>query len=355
MSNEIFTSYVVLIAGILLAAEYLWLYVAAQNQEKYLKRKKNRYNEISSLYKSALSAPTLSIREKEIDSLNSYVGNDNFKYYDAVNIYIDYASGERLSENQKMILRQIYERLDPEARLIEILENVNNNEKAYVIRLISSLNLAQHVPNLKKYLRSRNKNLSYHTGMALSQLGDEESTLEFIKLCGENHTLSSRVIMEILCNYSGDKASLVKQIYGDVDDYMKSTVIKGLKNDRLYELKDIYREGVLSKSAAIRNACVKALSAFGDIEDEHTLITAMNDQDWVVRLSAIEGLERIGTATCLEAIIKATSDDEWWIRRNAAAALVRIDPTLENVENVIRGYDRYAADAVKSALSKEVY
>lgn len=355
MSSEIIASYIVLIAGILLAAEYLWLYVTARNQEKYLKRKKNRYAEISSLFASALSAPTLSTCKKEIDALKEYVGEDNFKYYDAVNIYIDYAASERLSDNQKQILQQIYERLEPQNWLMEILDNVNKNEKAYVIRLISSLGLTQYVPNIKEYLSSRNKKLSYHAGMALSKLGDEDSTVRFINICGRNNTLSSRVIMEVLSNYSGDKASLVKRIYGDVDDYMKATVIKGVKNDRLYELKGIYREGALSKSSVIRNACIKALSVFGDAEDEHMLITAMNDQDWVVRLSAIEGLEKIGSKACLEAIIKATSDDEWWIRRNAAAALVRIDPTLENVENVIRGYDRYAADAVKSALSKEVY
>lgn len=353
MSSEIITSIIVLMVGIALAAEYLWLYITAQNQEKYLKNQKCRYDEISSLFVSALSSPTKRVCENEISALAEYIGGDNDKYYDAVNIYLDYSKSDKLPDGQKNILQQIYERLEPQSRLIEILDSVDNNEKAYVVRLISSLGLSQNVPDLKKYLNSRNKKLSYHAGMALSQLGDEESTLKFIKLCGENHTLSSRIIMEILRNYTGDKANLIKQIYNDVDDYMKATIIKGVKNDKLSELKGIYKEGAKSKSAAIRNACVKALSAFGDSEDEHTLITALNDYDWVVRLSAIEGLEKIGSKACLEAIIKATGDDEWWIRRNAAQALVRIDPTLENVENVIKGYDRYAAEAVKSALSKE--
>lgn len=355
MSNEMFASITVLIAGVILAVEYLWLYITAQNQEKYLKNKKRRYDEISSLFKSALSSPTSSVCENEINALCEYIKDDNFKYYDAISIYMDYRNNGSLSDRRKNILQRIYERLEPQNHMIEILENVDNNEKAYVIRLISTLELAQYVPNLKKYLNSRNKKLSYHAGMALSQLGDEESTLKFIKLCGENHTLSSRIIMEILKKYTGDKAELVKQIYNDVDDYMKATIIKGVKNDKLYELKGIYREGAHSKSAAIRNACIKALSAFGDAEDEHTLIIALNDYDWVVRLSAIEGLEKIGSQACLEAIVKATGDDEWWIRRNAAQALVRIDPTLKNVENVIKGYDRYAAEAVKSALSKEVF
>ena len=354
MPNEMFAVILIIIMGFSLVCEYLWLYIVAENQQEYFKRKKRIYNEISTLFTSALGSPLKDIQEKEIQSILDYIDDSNEKYYVAINIYLDYIKKDELSDERKVILDEIYEKLDVKNVLSEKLSKASNNEKGYVIQLMAKLNITDETDNLQQYLSSRNKKLVYYTGMALSQLGDEDGTVEFINICGQNYSLSSRVIMEVLNIYTGNKTELVKKIYDDVDDYLKAVIIKGVKNDKFEELKYIYTKGVKSKSAQIKIACVKALSAFGDLEDEHTLITAMNDRNWVVRLSALEGLEKINTRESLEAIIKATCDDEWWVRRKAAEALVRIDPKLENVEKIIKGYDRYAAEAVKTALSREV-
>ena len=84
------------------------------------------------------------------------------------------------------------------------------------------------------------------------------------------------------------------------------------------------------------------------------MIIALNDKNWIVRLAAVSGLERIHSQTSLEALVKATQDDEWWVRNAAAKAIVNIDFQLIYVEKVLSGYDKYAADAVKSALYKQI-
>lgn len=81
---------------------------------------------------------------------------------------------------------------------------------------------------------------------------------------------------------------------------------------------------------------------------------ALNDKNWIVRLAAVSGLEKIGTETALEALVEAAQDEEWWVRNAAAKAIVHIDFPLVYVEKVLSGYDKYAADAVKNALYKQI-
>ena len=71
-------------------------------------------------------------------------------------------------------------------------------------------------------------------------------------------------------------------------------------------------------------------------------------------LAAVAGLEKIASGRALEALVKAVRDEEWWVRNAAAKAIVNIDFQLVYVEKVLSGYDKYAADAVKNALYKQI-
>lgn len=190
--------------------------------------------------------------------------------------------------------------------------------------------------------------------MALSELGDAESVIKYIQRCEDNKKYSHRVIIELLNIYSGDKAALAKTIFAECSDYMMATVIKGLVPDQLTELRPIYIEGVSSNSVQIRIASIKALSVMATLEDEHLLIIALNDKDWVVRASAIRGLLRINTPAAVTAVEHATGDPEWWVRQIAAKALIEMDGEMSHVEAVLKGYDKYASDAIRSSITKEV-
>ena len=190
--------------------------------------------------------------------------------------------------------------------------------------------------------------------MALSELGDEDAVVIFAKKCERNRYYSHRILLELLQAYTGDRIGLTKRLYNECNDYIKATCIKAYTHDCIEELSEIYADGVSAKDNNLKIACVKALAQLGKLEYEQKMIIALNDKNWIVRLAAVSGLERIHSQTSLEALVKATQDDEWWVRNAAAKAIVNIDFQLIYVEKVLSGYDKYAADAVKSALYKQI-
>ena len=104
----------------------------------------------------------------------------------------------------------------------------------------------------------------------------------------------------------------------------------------------------------MRRACVKALGSLADPANEHTLLTAARDRDWVVRCAAVKGLQRLGTPAAVQGVKEATKDKEWWVRQAAAYSLIDMKVNIAEIEDVLGGYDKYASDAMKYALYRSV-
>ena len=101
-------------------------------------------------------------------------------------------------------------------------------------------------------------------------------------------------------------------------------------------------------------ACVKALAAFGYPEDEQLLQIAAGDKEWVIRAAAVRGLSLLHSPTALSSVKHALGDKEWWVRQAAAQSITRMDISPADLEEILSGYDRFAADAVKTVLYRQV-
>ena len=84
------------------------------------------------------------------------------------------------------------------------------------------------------------------------------------------------------------------------------------------------------------------------------MIVASKDKNWVVRISAIKGLSYFQTNEAIEVVKTATKDKEWWVRQVAASALINMSVKIKDIDEIMKGYDRYAADAVKNSLYREI-
>ncbi|MFR5875042.1 MAG: HEAT repeat domain-containing protein [Eubacterium sp.] len=356
MSYETIAIILFIIAIVLILLGFVWLYVVAQQQEDFLKKRDSQINEAKNLFAAILSSPTENSRQDEMKNLINASSKSNTSLLCIVTVYLDYNKNrENLSQQRQKILDEIYNEIEPIKRLREMLKKCNKYEKSYVLRLLSDFNATEAVDDIKEYLDSKNTTLQYNAGMTLSALGDEQSVITFLEKCENNTKFSHRIIIELFNNYSGDKAKLIRKYFEtskNIDDYMKATIIKAVKDDCLESLKDIYIEGFYGKSQQIRVACVKAMASLGTADLEQQLITASKDKDWVMRLSSLPGLKKICSAECIEAVKQITADEQWWVRKRAAQCLVEMDSSMKYVEEVIKGYDRYAADAVKECLYK---
>ena len=102
----------------------------------------------------------------------------------------------------------------------------------------------------------------------------------------------------------------------------------------------------------IKIAATKAMCFCAEKEHILTLIRLSKDQNWVVREFAVKALGNFNTDEAIEAVKQSTQDEQWWVRQTAAESLIKMDYSLEHIESVIKGYDRYASEAVKYSLYK---
>lgn len=355
MSYEILAVILLIVMLVLLCAVYLWLYLLSKRNEEYVTNKKRTESRIHDLFESVIYSANGISRDGELEVLKEYIGDsDEKKDMVAVCFLKMMRSGSKFSESRVEALGCIYEMLDPVKFYKDRLENGNRYEKCYAMRRLSDFAVTDSKEDIEKYIDSKKADYVYNAAMALSEMGDEKATLAFLKKCEKNKKISHRVILECLQVYTGDRTNLVRRIQQECDEYILSSAIKAYTDDCNEDLTDIYIGAMSSQNVNLKVAATKALSHMGNPAHEQRLITALNDKNWIVRLSAVDGLERIATEGALEALVGATQDDEWWVRNAAARAIVNKDFYLVYVEQVLSGYDKYAADAVKDALYKQV-
>ncbi len=354
-SYEILAAILLIGFLILLCAEYIWLYILSKKNEETILQKREINAHIHYAMEAFMYSPTQSSRETELESLLQYIGDDPEKKDEAAVQFVQLMQrSEDIPPEKLEALDRLYEQLDPIAFYAERLEKGNRYEKSYAARKLADFMATDQIENIRSLLDDKNADLVYNAAMALSELADADSVVTFAKKCEKNRNYSHRVLLELFQAYSGDRAELVRRLYENCNDYIKATAVKAYTPDCLEELAPLYIEGLSSKDTNLKIACVKALAQFGKPEYEQKMAIALNDKNWIIRLAAVSGLEKIGTETALESLVSATQDEEWWVRNAAAKAIVNIDFNLVYVEKVLSGYDKYAADAVKNALYKQI-
>lgn len=354
MSYEQIAILGIIICVLVIVAELLWLFSLAEGQESHAKKHFAAVEYIDNSLGMILNYPTQSTLKTETDALKEYVGDDQMRMDIMSDRILDVLFLEQYDDEQKAAACYLNDQIVPLNFYRDMLHDGNQYEKAFACRKIATFGGEDEIPEIRKLMDARNADVSYNAAMALSAFGDEEFVAEFILNCEKNYRYSHRIILELLDVYGGDLLSLARRIFEQCDDdYIKSTIIKGISDHGFAEFEDMYIEGADSKNNNIKIACIKALGKIGKKEYEQSLITASRDKNWVVRATAVKELGVLHTQKCLIALEEATQDKEWWVRYNAAKTLVECDETWEHIESVLGGYDKFAADAVKYALYKK--
>lgn len=350
---------------VLILIGLLWLYVLAQHQEDWLKKQKEENKKAEDLLKAVLCSPSAAAREAEMKQIEETADSSNGMLLCLVSVFARWEEGRnKLSGERRQILDDALKHFEPVPKLLHAMKYEDNNTRAYICRCLGYLRAEEAIADLRECLTSKHRTIRYNAGMALSMIGDEEGVLSFLVQNEKNRDYSDRIFRELMDNYSGDKASLIRRYLEnapdesmpqrDPDRYEQMCVmlIQAVRNDRLVPLKDLYVEGFLGKLPPLRLACMKAISALGTPDLKKYFLLAARDNDWLIRLASIPGLEKTGDVESVETLARLTSDEQWWVRRRAAEALVRTDEDMQYVEKIFQGYDLFAADAVKEVLYK---
>lgn len=337
----------------LIGIEYIIHYRLAERQDEHSIREQNMTRRMNIRVDAVMRAPTGFCRQSEIKALSEDIGGDFEAYETAISV-MRALKEKRGDEEIEKLIETVKDEVKPLEIYSKMLEEGDDYHKGYALRRIADLGAKEYSDTMIEYLDSKNRDLAYNAAMALVQFGDVEHVAGYIMSIEDDRKYSGRIINEFFDDFKGDRAELAKCLFEQCNDYMKSTIIKAIVPYKIEEFRPMYIEGFAGKNFGMRVACIKALAAFGNPEDEQLLQIAAKDKEWVIRASAVRGLSLLNTRSALDTVKVALTDKEWWVRQTAAKAITEMDISPRDLEDILGGYDRFAADAVKAVLYKKV-
>ena len=353
MTYEIISIIALLLCLLIIGIEYIFHYRLAEIQDDNIARLDGIRRRLKMRVEGVLFAPTDRCRAAEITSLVKEIDGD-FEVYElsieAMRQYRDQSGDEGVD----VIIDEVNEQAKPVEIYAEMLENGNVYRKSYACRRLSDLGASQYRDELRKYVDSKNRDLAYNAAMGLAKFGDTDVVAEYLLSIQDDRMYSARIVNEFFDVFSGDRVELASRLFETCNPYMKNTIIKAIAHFRLDAFRQMYLSGATGNNQQHKIACIKALAEFGYEEDEQILQMAAKDRDWVIRSSAVRGLSRLNTRTALNTVKRALSDKEWWVRHTAADSIIKMNVSPRDLEDILGGYDRFAADAVKNVLYRMI-
>lgn len=353
MKVELLSVIGLLLCLIIIGIEYIIHYRLAERQDEHSIRERDMTWRMNLRVDAVLRAPTRACLQSEIRALNEDIGEDYEAYETAIGI-MNQIREKRGGDKIDKLIEAVKEEVKPVEIYSKMLDEGNVYHKGYALRRLADLGAVEYKDTMIEYLNNKNRDLAYNAAMALVQFGDVENVAGYIIAIQDDRQYSGRIINEFFDDFKGSRAELATRLFEQCNDYMKSTIIKAIAPYKIEEFRPMYIEGIAGKNFGMRVACIKALAAFGDPEDEQLLQIAAQDKEWVIRAAAVRGLSLLHTKSALQTVKKALTDKEWWVRQTAAKAITEMDISPRDLEDILGGYDRYAADAVKSVLYKKI-
>ena len=356
MKIELISVIGLLLCLLIIGIEYILHYRLAELQDEHTARVDNIMRRLDNHVEGVLFAPTVSSRAAEIKALSDEINGD-FEVYEMAVTSIREHKGSKYSTDAEALddlIDQINEQVTPVEIYAKMLEEGDVYHKGYACRRLAELEAIEYHDKIKEYVDSKERDLAYNAAMALCHMGNVSDVAEYLLSIQDDHLYSARIINEFFSQFTGDRKELAELLFERCNPYMKCTIIKSIVPYKIDAFRPMYIEGTSGDDIQMKIACVKALSAFGYPEDEQLLQIAAGDKNWVIKAAAVRGLSLLHSPTALTTVKHALGDKEWWVRQAAAQSITRMDISPSDLEEILSGYDRFASDAVKNVLYRQV-
>ncbi len=353
MTYEIISIAALLLCLLIIGVEYIFHYRLAEQQDDNAVRIEGIRRRLKMRVEGVLFAPTASSRAAEITSLVKEINGDYEVYELAVEAMRDYREQSK-DERVDRILEEVDEAAKPVELYAKMLEEGDVYHKSYACRRLADLDARDHIDALRRYVNDKNRDLAYNAAMGLARLGDVDTVADYLLSIQDDRMYSARIVNEFFDDFGGDREALAARLFESCNPYMRNTIIKAIAHYKIDAFRPMYLEGAVGDNLQDKIACVKALAAFGYPEDEQILQMAAKDRSWVIRASAVRGLSLLESRTALASVKRALGDREWWVRHAAADSIIKMNISPQDLEDILGGYDRFAADAVKNVLYRMI-
>ena len=241
------------------------------------------------------------------------------------------------------------------AYLRKILDGVDEEATALVIKLVGALRLKSYTPDVVTQIYCcRTTSQMQHVGMlTLCMLGAER---DIIALC-RDHTIASllsfRTLEEIFSVYTGDLKKLCRKLIASASDpYIRRTCIKTIGEKGYDDLSDLVLPHL---SQGHINTRIDSARTLGQLHCEAAypqLLASANDPRWEMRAVVATALGAFGTQERETTLIKLLCDREWWVRYRAAESLAKVADAQSILTQAEKTGDKFALEMMRFALDQ---
>ena len=241
------------------------------------------------------------------------------------------------------------------AYLRKVFEGVDEEMTALVVKLIGALRLRSYTPDVVTQIYCcRTTTQMQHIGMlTLCMLGAER---DIIALC-RDHTIASllsfRTLEEIFSVYSGDLKRLCRKLITSASDpYIRRTCIKAIGEQGYDDLGDLVLPHLAQGHINTRIDSARTLGQIRFVAALPQIVASANDPRWEMRAVVASALGAFGEHENEDTLIKLLCDREWWVRYRAAESLTKASDTKALLARVEKAGDRFAAEMMRFALEQ---
>ncbi|MEN6636802.1 MAG: HEAT repeat domain-containing protein [Clostridiaceae bacterium] len=241
------------------------------------------------------------------------------------------------------------------AYLRKLLDGVDEEATALVVKLIGALRLKSYTPDVVTQIYCcRTTMQMQHVGMlTLCMLGSER---DIVALC-RDHTIASllsfRTLEEIFSVYTGDLKKLCRKLITSASDpYIRRTCIKAIGEQGYDDLGDLVLPHLTQGHI---NTRIDSARTLGQIRCESAipqLIASASDPRWEMRAVVATALGAFSEQDNDAALLKLLCDREWWVRYRAAESLTKALDTKALMTRVEKTGDKFAAEMMRFALDR---
>jgi len=223
-----------------------------------------------------------------------------------------------------------------------------------VIRIIGLLRLKQYKSRILQLMTENKDNteLQYMGFLALSMMGMRG---DLVRLCAQleySKGLSFRSLKEIFAEFSGDKASLYRDLLNSPDAYIRRIAVKNIGDDGIIKLANRLLPQLESEDVNLKHDVVRTLGQLRFGPAGNLIARELDSPNWILRNAAVVALASIDARKYLPRLVQSLKDREWWVRYNCAAELSRYLPADDLLQLLPQLNDRFASEILAYAISE---
>lgn len=241
----------------------------------------------------------------------------------------------------------------------------SDKEKALFVYIIGNLNIDKkdnrNLDNIiLSFLDKPSVYLVENIFKSFVILGHKDKLVKAIDILNlKNIYHNDKLISDGLLEYKGDKLDLAKELWKYSDKWMVcyvKAVIKFIRTEN-YDFKEEFYYALTKENLDIEIR-IELLRYFARVKYDKVLeyllevIQTQKNIDINFLIVTATTLRNYPSKRTIEILKKGMTNSNWYIRKNSCASFLALNPSKDDIDDILNGHDRYAKDILLYQLER---